>query len=387
MDKKYKIGIIYNDDSNWIGGTYYIENLISSFQWLPQEKQPEIIVLSRSKSEYEKLKNVTENHDLKHFSTDWHPSLFKRGVNKLTRSVLSRHIFSTRLDNIINVAFPNPLGIIYYEVKKKVFWLPDFQHYRLPHLFSKEEKTIRNRWFELPTKGNYPVVLSSQAAKDDYFDIFPDAKNQVYVLPFAVKMPDLGGETSIKKTLEKYEITKPYFLCSNQFWVHKNHMLVLKAVKKLVGTFSNIQILFTGKEYDPRDPAYTDTLKKYVVKHKLEKNISFLGFIDRGDQLRLMIRALAVIQPSLFEGWSTVIEDAKCLGQNILASSLPVNKEQLENYPKFHKAFFDPYDESELAELLTSYQDRDEVVNEYDYRSDIRRFAENFISIVDSVMR
>ncbi len=39
----------------------------------------------------------------------------------------------------------------------------------------------------------------------------------------------------------------------------------------------------------------------------------FLGFIDRGEQLQLMKNSIAIVQPSLFEGWSTVVEDTKAM--------------------------------------------------------------------------
>jgi len=41
-----------------------------------------------------------------------------------------------------------------------------------------------------------------------------------------------------------------------------------------------------------------------------------------------MRRAAAILQPSRFEGWSTVVEDAKTLGKPILVSDLSVHREQ-----------------------------------------------------------
>jgi hypothetical protein len=42
-----------------------------------------------------------------------------------------------------------------------------------------------------------------------------------------------------------------------------------------------------------------------------------------------MRRSIGMLQPSAFEGWSTVVEDAKTLGKTILASSIEVHREQL----------------------------------------------------------
>ena len=59
-----------------------------------------------------------------------------------------------------------------------------------------------------------------------------------------------------------------------------------------------------------------------------EAQVTLLGVIPRGDQIQLMRRSLAIVQPSLFEGWSTVVEDARLLGKRVLASDIAVHREQ-----------------------------------------------------------
>lgn len=67
-----------------------------------------------------------------------------------------------------------------------------------------------------------------------------------------------------------------------------------------------------------------------------------------------MKHSQAVLQPSLFEGWSTVIEDAISLQVPVVASSLPVNIEHLG--PEGN--YFDAHDEERLAEILLRYPER-----------------------------
>jgi hypothetical protein len=50
-----------------------------------------------------------------------------------------------------------------------------------------------------------------------------------------------------------------------------------------------------------------------------------VGFIDRAEQTMLLKNAISIVQPSLFEGWSTVVEDAKALNQYMILSDIPVN--------------------------------------------------------------
>src|SRR5690606_26082660 len=58
--------------------------------------------------------------------------------------------------------------------------------------------------------------------------------------------------------------------------------------------------------------------------------------------------SVAVINPSLFEGWSSTVEEAKALGKSVILSNIPAHVEQNP-----HKGiFFDPKNPYELAERM-----------------------------------
>src|SRR5690606_36513838 len=92
-----------------------------------------------------------------------------------------------------------------------------------------------------------------------------------------------------------------------------------------------------------------------ITDNNLKSNISLLGVIPRNEQLLLMKHSRAVIQPSLFEGWSPVIEDAIYLQVPVIASSLPVNIEQLGP----NGCYFEPEDYEALAGLLKNFPVRE----------------------------
>ena len=67
--------------------------------------------------------------------------------------------------------------------------------------------------------------------------------------------------------------------------------------------------------------------------------------VPRKDYLQLLRGAAAVVQPSLFEGWSSVVEDARAFGKPIALSDIAVHREQTPPGSQF----FAPDDPHELA--------------------------------------
>jgi glycosyltransferase involved in cell wall biosynthesis len=107
-------------------------------------------------------------------------------------------------------------------------------------------------------------------------------------------------------------------------------------------------IVFTSKPDQQKEEGLVTEIEQYVAGNGMQEQVKLLGLLPRTDQLALMKAAEAVVQPSKFEGWSTVIEDAKTLQKRIIASDLSVHIEQLGE----KGLFFDPDQPSELAECI-----------------------------------
>lgn len=168
------------------------------------------------------------------------------------------------------------------------------------------------------------------------------------------------------------------FYVSNQFWKHKNHKIIIEAVKVLKQKNFDVLIIFTGKEFDSSNPEYTTDLKKDIAENGLSENFRFLGFIDRAEQLQLMKNSIAIVQPSFFEGWSTVVEDTKTLNHVILLSDIPLHKEQI----KENCLFFDPSDKNDLADKMMFATNNNLLTSTFDVRTEQFQFAKKILSIL-----
>ena len=156
-------------------------------------------------------------------------------------------------------------------------------------------------------------------------------------------------------------------------------MLILEAMKILIDKGKVFQIVMTGKKSSYRDENYLLKMETFIKENGLEKNVKLTGFISREDQLVLMKNAICALQPSLFEGWSTVIEDCKSLNQFVIASDLEVNIEQINT----NCLFFERNNAMDLAEKMEMVLNGKTKIEHYNYLLNIEEFKNNLVTVFE----
>lgn len=379
MAERKEIALIYNKSKNWIAGAYYIQNLISALLYIDDTNKPLINVYCKSHNDFQELCNITNYPYLKENIFSDKNSIITRIINKIHRTFnpyYYKPYNSIKIKNTKNLfIYPISNRNLFESCSKLLVWIPDFQEKYYPHYFSKNEIKQRNINYISYCKNRIPIVFSSNDALEDFKKFYNYTNSKTFVLPFAVTLPDFSSENidSIKK---KYNINTNYFFCANQFWEHKNHLFLFKVFNEFIKKGYNFQLICSGALKDYRNNLYSNKIKSFIRENKLEEHIKILGFIDRTEQLCLMKNSYAIIQPSLFEGWSTVVEDAKALNKFIFLSNLKVHIEQ----SPLNVCYFDPKNSEDLVNKLihvlpTEY--------EYNYQTNIKTFADNFIKIID----
>jgi glycosyltransferase involved in cell wall biosynthesis len=382
MAERTRIGLIFSYDENWIGGAYYILNIVHALNTVNDIRKPHIVVLATKNEDFELLKNSTKYPYLSYFKfpAKAHYSIIERVINKLSRLILNKNtIIKKPSQPDISFLYPAEHKSIQIDGLKKVNWIPDFQEEFLPQFFSEEEILKRKKLQKETVAQGDSVVFSSKDAQQHFQKLYPESKADLKVIHFAVTHPDFSNE-DIHLLKKKYDLPNNYFFAPNQFWAHKNHMVILKAVKQLKDKGEEIVVAFSGKEQDRRNIGYVDKLKAFINQNQLEPNIKFLGFIERTEQLCILKNAMAVIQPSLFEGWSTVVEDAKSIEKHLILSNLNVHKEQIDN----GVTFFNPNSEIELASIIQNMVEKLPENYNHNYDKKILSFGNDFLKLVEN---
>lgn len=336
--------------SGWTGGINYLRNLLSAVAELPGKPVQPILFVAPDTPDsiIDLLRPYLAKPPVVVSGWSGRPAsrLYRlAGSSLLQRDFVSEAAFRQEGIDVVfqhaawyGMAFPLPT----------LAWIADFQHKHLPQMFSATNNLKRDLGYRALSHSATGVMLSSQDALHDCETFFPAAKGKTAVLPFCVQLPEQSGGVAPEETSHIYKLPPRYFYLPNQFWKHKNHLKLLEALKVLKDSSRKIVVIASGNPSDVRNPDHPANVLETVTRHDLADSFRFLGLIPYEHIMPLMRGALAVINPSLFEGWSTTVEEAKSLGVPLLLSDIGVHREQAADVAQF----FDPLDGVSIASCL-----------------------------------
>ena len=343
------IGFAAQGGAGWAGGSEYIRNLARA----ARVAQPNA-----------RLTLLCGNHQ----SAEWEPhaGLFDkivaipvlrnrgfiqrlRGPNRGLLQAIRRErigfLYPLTYDNGYNLGASFPLSNLGCAWAG---WIPDFQHRHLPQLFSEKERNKRDAGIAALVRDARKVVLSSDSAAEDFRRFHPGHAGKEMVLSFGT-FPNSDWYDDFRDEDLSW-LPSRYFVICNQFWSHKNHALVVRSLEILAKREVRPIVVCTGALVDFRQPDCAERLLQQMHRAGVASQVVLLGLVPRRLQIEIARRSLAVVQPSLFEGWSTVVEDARVLGKPSLLSDLDVHREQNPPGAKF----FARDDANALAALMES---------------------------------
>jgi len=236
---------------------------------------------------------------------------------------------------------------------KNMAWIPDLQPFFLPHLYQQGELSKITRRITRLALDAHKIIFSSLDSKEAFAKLFPGLAGKSVVLSFPSILAFEGAHGGEPDVREKYGLPKKFLLVANQFWKHKNHRIISRAMVLLKREGLDVPFMvLTGLPADFRDRNNTvlSEFLQEIACAKLHDRICVLGLVPRADLIALLRTATGIFQPSLFEGWNTTVEDAKALDCPLILSDIPVHREQA---PGAH--FFDPTDPISCAGAIANF--------------------------------
>ena len=268
-----------------------------------------------------------------------------------------------------------------------VAWFPDFQHRRLPQLFPAAARWRREAGFRMQIASGRTIMLSSESSYRDFRKFYPGAKNEVCVVRFATQPSPAFLAANPAEIVAQYQLPEKYFYLPNQFYMHKNHQVVVDALAILAQRGFDAVVCASGSTEDRRERGYFDEVMEQVRSRGLDKRFIHLGMIPLSHVYALLRACTGLINPSRSEGWSTTVEEAKSFGVPMILSDLDVHREQTIGTARY----FGTDDPATLADhLMQVAQDSDArlIRNLVPGRDDrVGAFAADFANTVRHVIQ
>ena len=312
----------------WLGGVYYLRNLIRAVRTLPADDQPELVAFAPTDDPGIALERFEDLVAVSRF----------RGGGRFTAGVLNRVPTSLARGDppfgLGRAALSAAVDVLFPTLKTPrphptlLPWIYDLQHLDEPQFFTAPERWLRTHAFRGAARSAWIIVASSETMANRFVTQFPEAAGKVRVLRFTTVPDEDWLAPDPAYVLERYGLPPDFLLLPGQFWTHKDHLTAFAALGRLREMGRRAVLVCTGSTDDYRSPGHIRLIRRYLAEHRLEDDVRILGVVPRSDYVQLVRAATLIIQPSRYEGWSSVVEDARALGKRIVLSDIAVHLEQ-----------------------------------------------------------
>lgn len=184
--------------------------------------------------------------------------------------------------------------------------VPDLLHEFHPEFFTPEILEWRHQHYG-PTVANADIVFTlSEDAKLSIVERHGIAAEKVVVVSLDVD-PEFRAAPNAeqRRAFESLRLPAEYLYYPANYWPHKNHENLLRAMSQLAEGYPSLHLVLTGARATGED-----RVREMVASMGLEEKVRILGYQDRSVLPEIYRNARALVFPSLFEGFGIPILEA-----------------------------------------------------------------------------
>lgn len=228
----------------------------------------------------------------------------------------------------------------------------------------QEKYDEREKLYTYQCKHAAMILVDSEVGRQHvlecYGNVTEGLENKIRVLPFIP--PDYIYEGQECQDFS-HDIFDKYIFYPAQFWTHKNHKRLLKAIKLLENKDVIINLVLVGSEQNNKQ-----TVVDLIHDLELENQVKILGYVDNSEMIYLYRHARALIMPTLLGPTNIPQLEAFELGCPVATSNIYGIPEQVGDAA----LLFNPENVDEIAESIEQLWEDDELCDELVEKGKIR---------------
>ena len=233
--------------------------------------------------------------------------LFSRELN-----ILAREVDKERCSLVWFVgggSFPDPVSCPYLAT---VWDIQHRTHPYLPEMQEGEEWAYREKKTAPFLQQAAGIIVGTQVGAGEIRHFYGISEDRMLLLPHPAPQGFSGVRT---------EVHPPFFLYPANFWPHKNHATLVRALAPLKRR--EVRLVFTGEGKN------RSFLQDLVGRLGLEERVKFVGHVDDQELSRLYLSATALVYASLSGPENLPPLEAMSAGCPVLNSDFLGAREQL----------------------------------------------------------
>ena len=268
--------------------------------------------------------------------------------DKFTYKIIELYLKSKKIDLIF---WPAPLSAAFKINIPYVFTVYDVEHRRVPEfpeLSAFGEYERREHLYENGLKKALAITTESEQGKRNIINYYNINKEKIFpikLLPPTYLANKVSKEMKTK-VIKKYKLPKEYFYYPAQFWPHKNHILILKAISLLRKRGINVHVVFSGS--DKKKWGVLRDLKEAAIRLGISDLIHYVGYVSNEEISTLYKNSKALVMTSKLGPSNIPYLEAFKLRTPVIAMNVPGIKDQVQDAA----IMVDPDNEKDLAKAM-----------------------------------
>ena len=195
-------------------------------------------------------------------------------------------------------------------------------------------ETNRREYFYINTCRFATLVLvDSEKGKADVLRFYGDQidEDRIRILPYypPIEGRAVPGQTELARVRNKYNLPRRYFFYPAQFWPHKNHKLILQAIKRVADeTGEVIPVVFCGAYWSYIMAANFKELVDMAMQFGIANQVRYLGSVPDEDMAALYTLSAGLVMPTFFGPTNIPPLESWHFGRPVITSDIEGLREQ-----------------------------------------------------------
>lgn len=262
-------------------------------------------------------------------------------------------VFGRRLDPIHRVLIATRPDLVFYPgndalahecAVPSAIPIHDLMHRyenRFPEVSKNRLFQLREKHYREVCKQARCILVDSETGRQHVLESYNTESSKIHVLPYVA--PRLPESTSGRQAILRLGISRGFVFYPAQFWKHKNHEVIVRALALLKEQGNVFRAVFVGSDKNSRRDVLSLTESLGV-----RDQITILDFVSQEELAALYRLAGALVMPTFFGPTNIPPLEAFQMGCPVIVSDIYGMREQLGDVA----AYVDPNNPKELARMI-----------------------------------